>query len=39
MVETGDHNIAAFDARNDPAKLADVMKSYRKQIKTKKKQK
>lgn len=39
MVETGDHNIAAFDARNDPAKLADLMKSYRKQIKTKKKQK
>jgi N-sulfoglucosamine sulfohydrolase len=28
MVETNDHNIAAFDVREDPVKLADAVKNY-----------
>lgn len=33
MVETGDHNIKAFDVRKDPAKLSQAVKNYPKMIK------
>ena len=33
MVESGDHNIKAFDVRNDPAKLAQAVRDYPKMIK------
>lgn len=33
MVETGDHNIKAFDVRDNPEKLADAVKNYPKMIK------
>jgi len=33
MVETGDHNIKAFDVRKDPTKLAQAVKNYPKMIK------
>ncbi len=33
MIDTNDHCIAAFDVRDDPDKLAEQIKSYRKQIK------
>jgi len=36
MVETGDHNITAFDARNDPVKLAEAVKNYPKMVNAKK---
>ena len=32
MVTTGDHNLTAFDARNDPANLAEAVKNYPKMI-------
>ena len=34
MVESGDHNITAFDVRNDPAKLADAIVNYPKMVKS-----
>lgn len=39
MIETGDHNIKAFDVRNDPEKLAQAVKDYPKMVKPGEKEK
>jgi hypothetical protein len=39
MVDTNDHNIAAFDVRDNPAKLAEAVANYPKLDKSKAKPK